>query len=57
MKEELKEIKMKLEEFEKKYECELEIETKEIIYAVSGKTYRSYNLKAILPQICICEVI
>ena len=57
MKEELKEIQEKIQEFEDKYKCEIEFEKITHKCVDSNRTFNTYHLKAIKPETCICEVI
>ena len=50
MQEELEEIVIKMNEFSKKYECKLELETYEKMYVNSDVYECIYKLKAIKPR-------
>ena len=56
MKEELKEIQEKIQKFENKYNWEIEFEKTTHKSIDSDRTFNTYHLKAIQPEICIGEV-
>ena len=56
MKEELREIKEKIQNFEDRYNCEIEFEKTTHKSINNDRTFNTYHLKAIQPEKCICEV-